>query len=427
MRIAVRGLRFIESGFKKGEVLKVLFLTSRFPYPPFRGDKLRAFNFIRELSKEHEVHLVSFVESEDVPYIEKMEEICSNVSTVFLNKRRSYLNCVTHLASKKPFQIFYYESPVMRVLIDRLVKDMKPDVIHAHLLRMAPYAEVYDDLPKVLDLCDSISLNYQRFLKYRRDMLSPVYRIEQAKMKRYETEIPAKFDASIVIAEHDKRYLEDLAKNNRFSIVKNGVDFDYFQPQDEEEENGGLAFMGTMSYFPNSDGAIYFCREILPLIRQKKFDIWFNIIGNSPTSEVKALAKDGNVNVTGFVDDVRPLVRSSSVFVCPIRAATGLNNKVVEAMAMGIPVVATPQATDGIGVHPGEDILVADEPKDFSEKVLMLLKDAALRDKISRNGLRLVRENYDWKINTDRLIDIYTSVVKRETDRKGSVETDNKR
>lgn len=414
--------------------MKILFLTSRFPYPPFRGDKLRVFNFIRELSKKHQIILASFIEKHELELVEELKPYCQRIETVLLDKKRSYLNCLLHLFSRTPFQVFYYHSPQMEEMVSKLVDEERPDLIHAHLFRMAPYVTKHN-VPRVLDLCDSIALNYERFLKYRRDLISPAYLVEKSKVRRYEGEILADFDRSLVVSPVDKKFLENLLpkmditqmdrrgfpaprKMDRrgfpapqIEVVSNGVDLDYFKPMSAEKDPHRLVFTGTISYFPNYDGILRFHREIFPLIKEAIPDTELYVVGSGPPKQIRKLAQGDGVVVTGYVDDVRPYVSSSTVFVCPLRAATGLQNKILEAMAMGVPVVATPQALEGINAAPGRDIVVADNPNDFASEVIKLLKDAKLREELSARGRAVVEERYSWQKTGETLNQIYKEVI----------------
>lgn len=393
--------------------MRILFLTPRFPYPPFRGDKLRAFNFIKRVNENHEVALASFIEPEETEAAGEMAAYCHSITTVPLNKSRSYANCMVDVFKKTPFQVAYFRSPEMEKALDRLVEEFKPDVIHTHLFRMAPYALRYKDIPKVIDLCDSIALNYERFLKYRQGALRPLYMIEKKRVEEYEAHVSKEFDAALVISPLDKEYIKQNPKAGRIKIVPNGVDIDYFTPDDEEKQGSQLVFMGTIGYFPNYDAVLFFLRKIFPSILKQQPDARFYIVGNKPPKDIQKMNDGKKVFVTGYVDDVRPFVRSSEVFVCPIRAATGLNNKILEAMAMGVPVVATPQACEGIELDKDSDIAIAEGPDEFAEQVVTLLNDGKLRSKLSKGGRKLVEEKYTWDRNVDLLEKIYEKVSKK--------------
>lgn len=391
--------------------MKILFLTSRFPYPPFRGDKLRVFNLIRELSKNHEIVLATFAEPDDGRYYTDLLKYVKRIERVPFKKARAYFNAGVGLFSEKPLQVHYYSSPEMRQTIDGLMEEEKPDVIHAHLIRMAPYALAYPETPKVLDICDSMTLNYERFLLYSHDLMSLVYRVEKIRTRDYEGLIPLEFDVSLVISPHDRDFILDLCPDADLEIVPNGVDFGYFKPVTVKRQENTIAFMGTMDYFPNVDAMKWFYNDVVPIIRRTIPNVKLSIVGSSPVPEIEKLNKDPHVTVTGFVEDLRPIVCPATVFVCPIRAATGLNNKVIEAMAMGLPVVATPEACEGIDVEDGINVLYASDPMTFSEQVIEVLHNPELRDRIGQAGLEFVRNRFSWPNSAKILEDVYEDIV----------------
>jgi glycosyltransferase involved in cell wall biosynthesis len=291
---------------------------------------------------------------------------------------------------------------------------------------MAPYATKYGEMPKVLDLCDSITLNYERFLKYRRDLLSSAYWIEKMKVKNYEGTIPADFNRSLVVSAVDKEalvsYAQSLGLNSAtmssIEVVANGVDLDYF-PGSGSGGSGvlkynphRLIFTGTMSYFPNYDGIIHFYEHIFPLVQIQVPDVELYVVGRNPPKGIRGMSHDKSVTVTGFVPDVRPYMSSASIFVCPLRAATGLQNKILEAMAMGLPVIATSKALEGINAIPDQDVLVSDEPEEFAGLIVKLLLDEDLRRSFSVRGRQLMGEKYHWSRVADQLDKIYKEVVK---------------
>ena len=390
--------------------VKILFITSRFPYPPFRGDKIRVFNLIKELSRDHEIVLATFADPDDGQYYADLREYVTRIEAVRLNKTRAYLNCLIHPFSKTPLQVFYYRSAEMSKTVARLVEEEKPDAIHCHLIRMAPYAVAYPKIPKVLDICDSMTLNYDRFLTFRRDVIAPLYKFEKSRTAAYETTIPALFDMNTVVSTHDRDFIADLNSEAPLAILPMGVEFDYFKPTEYALEANRVAFMGTMSYFPNIDGVKWFTRDILPIVQRTLPETEFCVVGSNPVPEILKLEDDKSVTVTGFVDDVRPFVGPAAVFVCPIRAATGFNTKVIEAMAMGLPVVATPSACEGIDVTDGVNIMLADQPMDFAEAVITLLRDEPTRQAIAAAGRELVLEKYSWITAGNILRQVYKDI-----------------
>ena len=395
--------------------MRILFLTPRLPFPPVGGDKLRVFNFIKHLSRNHKIALISFIaDPDEANYLIEYASLLERVKTVLLSKEKSYSNACRGILSPKPFQIHYYYLKKMRQLIFQEIESGKYDLVFVHLIRMAEYVKDLRGVPRILDLTDAISLNYERSVRYRRDVFYLVNLIEKEKVRRYETEIISHFEKNLLISSVDKNYLSRYTDNQNIEIVPNGVDIDYFQFYDGVFDLNRVVFLGNMRTFPNSDAVEYFCKEILPLIRKELPKVKFHIIGSEPSKVVRKLASEPEVVVTGYVKDVRPFLRKAAVSVCPMRVGAGIQNKILESMAMGTPVVSTPEGVEGIEVNPGQEILVSNSSSDFAQKVTELIQNRALRRSISLNARRLVEKKYTWEITLNQLDHIITEVVGRD-------------
>ncbi len=386
--------------------MKILFLTSRLPYPANRGDKLRTFNFLSHLAKKHSLTLVSFIESEkQLPYVEELKKYCK-VEVVKLSCWESYLNCLLKIFSSKPLQVSYYKSQKMQDKIRQILKREKFDAAYAHLFRMAPYLENITGVKRVLDLCDAVSLHMKRTLKFNRGILWPVYLSEYFRIKKYEKAIIKKFDETTLISEKDKE--EILGKNTEAAnihIVPNGVDYEYFKPMPiDNHEIPRVAFLGYLSTFYNLDAVRYFYREIFPLIKERVPQIKFSIIGANCPAELKKIAREDNaVELFCDVKDTRPFLNQSLLFVCPLRIGSGAQNKILEAMSMGLPVVTTSIGYSGIGALKDREIVVVDEPRAFAERIIDLINDGQLRNEISLNARRFIENNYRWEDSISKI------------------------
>jgi sugar transferase (PEP-CTERM/EpsH1 system associated) len=262
---------------------------------------------------------------------------------------------------------------------------------------------------KILDLADVDSEKWKEYAVQKAAPASWLYALEGRRLASYEDAVVAHFDASSLVTESEAAILRKrMPESNSIHVIGNGVDLEYFQPQAHpastaETENEYLVFCGLMDYFPNVDAVIWFSREALPIIRQEEPAIRFRIVGARPTRAVMELNTLPGVEVVGRVDDVRPFVQKAAVSVAPLRVARGVQNKVLEAMALAKPVVATPQACEGIPAEPEKDILVADNPRDFAQAVLHLLRDEQLRREIATRARDYVERNHSWEKNLDRL------------------------
>lgn len=382
--------------------MKILFITPRFPYPPIKGDRLRTYHFIKALSKKgHEITLLTFIETKDEnKYIKEMLVYCKSVEVVLLPKWESYSKMALTIFSSMPFQVGYYLSSEMKKKLKQLVLENNYDFLYFSIMRMVPYAKMFNNIPLVIDYIDALSLNMERrFLKEKGYLKKCLFFLEWKKTLKYERKYANIFKNIIVTSKVDKEYLNCP----NIEVIPNGVDCEYFCPH-EQETDIDLIFTGNMGYFPNEDAICYFCKDILPLIKVSKPEIKLYIVGASPSKKVSKLADQKNIFVTGYVDEIKTYLNRSQVVVCPMRSGSGIQNKILEAMACGIPVVATSYAIGGIKVNPGNEIALASDSKEFSEKVLLLLDNKQLCNKIADNALKFVKDNYNWE-NSGRTLD----------------------
>lgn len=392
------------------KIMKILYLSLRFPYPPFSGDKIRTYNVIKHLSRRHSISFVSFAQSpDDSKNIDKLRDFCEYVETVKFNKTMAYSNCILHSFSEKPFQVAYWHSNDMQGCIDKLMKKDGFDLVHVQFFRMAQYIIKYNDKPKLLDSGDSFWLNLSRRSKLDRSIVWPLLKLEASKVKLYETQIARWFDHVTMVSSTDMDCLLSHDSELSVSVIPMGVDLDYYQ-SGSSEYGINLLFTGTIRYFPNKDAVLYFYNEIFPLVKKVIPEVKFYVVGNQPPKNVIKLASSGDVIVTGRVEDVRPYFDKSAVFVCPLRSGSGMQAKILEAMAMGVPVVTTSLGFEALDAVAGRDILVADDPKRFAEEVIRLVKDRDLRQYIAQNARKLVEEKYDWSSIVERLDAVYESI-----------------
>lgn len=412
--------------------MKILFLSLRCPYPPHRGDRIRTYNFIKQLSKQHAVTLVYFAESEtDIESAKHLKPFCERVEWVRFRRSFAFLNTGVHCLSRCPLQLHYWYAPQMQRKINDILAHEQFELIHAHLFRMGQYVAAVEGPAKVLDLCDSLALNLSRraelesnpwLAKIKLDCTPKRFlvKLEEKRVRRYEVDIMKSFDSGTVVARFDRDYL--LKQDNRLdlSIVPMGVDLEYFQPNAAVASAPVLLFTGTMNYFPNADAVIYFCSEIFPHIRERHSEATFYVVGNHPSEAVKRLEAHDGVIVTGYVPDVRPYFEKASVFVAPLRAGSGIQTKNLEAMAMQVPVVTTSVGAMGLEADAGKELLVADTPVDFAEHVNQLLDSERLRASLAQTARSRIEDSYSWEAIGDRLKDVYTQAVhasKHKTER----------
>jgi len=396
--------------------LKILFLANRVPYPPYRGDKLKIYNLARRLCKQHELHLLTFAQTEeDLTYTDELKKIFTEVNIVYLPKWRSALNCIPAIWSDTPLQVQYFHSPALKAKLDELLKAHKYDAVHVQHLRMSPYLAGRKDIPRILDLPDAFSLYWERRKSVKRSPLVTLFEnVEQRRVLKYE-QILKEYNLSLVCSPEDLDYLENHHHSGNLKLLPNGVDLDTFAPrQHDYSHNRTLLFTGNMDYEPNVDAVIYFTQSVFPLILKQHPDTRLIIAGQRPVPKVLELASD-RIEVTGFVKDLAATYNEASVVIAPLRFGAGTQNKVLEAMAMGIPVVCSHIGFAGLGINDGEGALMRREAVPFAEAVNSLLSSAELRTQVGNAGAEIVRTRFDWDIIAQTLNRYFEEVAKKTT------------
>jgi sugar transferase (PEP-CTERM/EpsH1 system associated) len=393
--------------------MKILLLTPRLPYPPYRGDKLKIYNLIKQLSPRHEITLFTFVTAGDrAEDIEPLRKLCKEVKVFKLPVWKSILNCAGNLFSEIPFQVAYYSSGGMSNAFKAELESRRYDIAHVHFIRGAQYAlEHSPAIPAVLDLTDAGSLYLERFLNKSKNVFQRIFlREELRRLRLYERNLE-RFDSCLVCSTIDRDALLRRAPKATIELLYNGVDLEYFSPDDAVQcEPDRIILTGNMSYFPNLDGALYFIEEIFPIIRKSRPGAKVYIVGQNPPTKLRRMSGH-NVIVTGFVPDIKEHYLKSTVAVSPIRFGAGTLNKVLEPMALGVAVVATSVSVMGLAVVPGKDVLVADTSEEFAAEVIRLLNDSNLRTKVSQSAKNIVRSTYDWKTIALKLENVYAELL----------------
>jgi sugar transferase (PEP-CTERM/EpsH1 system associated) len=391
--------------------MRILYLSLRFPYPPHSGDKIRTYNILKHLSQRHSISFISFAQSPyDASYTGQIQRYCDQIKTVEFSKLRAYGNCLLYFSFAEPFQVVLWHSREMQRQVDEMMNRNGFDIIHVQFFRMAQYVTKYISKRKVLDSGDSFSLNLSRRSRLDRGLSWPLLKVEANRVKIYETEIARRFDRVTMVSPLDRDYLLSINGGIPMSVVPMGVDLEYYQPSHEEYELS-LLFTGTMGYFPNKDAVLYFYSKVFPLIKNAVPNVKFYVVGNHPPKRLKRLMSRGDIVVTGRVEDVRPYFAKSAVFVCPLRSGSGMQTKILEAMAMGVPVVTTSMGFEALEATAGKHIIVADNAGRFAQEVIHLLKNKELRQSVAQNARKLVERKYGWPSVVKRLDMIYDNIL----------------
>lgn len=384
--------------------MRILCLASRLPYPPNRGDRLRAFNYIKHLSHEHELSLVSFIANEsEWEHVAALEAYCQDVQVLLMDKRHSALSVLCNLWRREPLQLLYYRSGAMRRLVDQVLSETAFDVVYVHLFRMAPYVAHWSHLYRVVDLTDVISREVVRSLPYRGLAWRLIYSLDRPRIERYERYVAETFEETWLISEADRQALVRDCPAANVRVVTNGIDFERFHATDQPCQPNSLIFVGHLRVFHNVDAVTHLVGEVLPLVRQQIPDCTLEIVGANPGPQVESLAHVSGVTVTGFVDDLNDYLNRATIFVAPLRFAAGIQNKVLEAMAAARPVVTTSLVNAGLQARPGEEIVIADNPEAMAAQIVNLLRDKEVRARIGKAGSQFVRQRFSWGHAVERM------------------------
>jgi len=389
--------------------MRLLFIANRFPYPPFRGDKLKIYNLVKQLSKIHEIDLITFVEQQsDYQYLDELKPFFKNILLQDLPKWKSVLNVLLGFFNAKPLQVNYFKSTGFSKKVKQLIDENNYDAIHVQHLRMAQYAINISHPNVILDLPDAFSLYWERRKTVKRNFFVKILdNIESKKVMKYEALVLSKFKKSLVCSIEDSDFLVKKHGVKNIDILPNGVDISVFKPSNHDySHNNQLLFTGNMDYAPNVDAVIYFVSEVLPIIQEKR-KVKFIIAGQRPIEKVKILDNGETIFVTGFIQDLTSVYNDASVVVAPLRFGAGTQNKVLEAMAMGIPVVCSNIGFQGLGIENGQGAFMKTNAAEFAQQVIELLDSEELRRKTGELGIHVIQSKFSWENIANQLDAIF--------------------
>ncbi len=382
--------------------MKIFVLLPRIPYPLEKGDKLRAFNQIKQLAKHNEIVLCALNDNTKVSEqdaFHALQPYCQSISFISINKAQILLGLVRAFFKGLPLQCGYFYNRKAAKRIDMLITKHKPDMLFGQLLRVAEYIR-HKSIPKALDYQDIFSYGMKRRADIASPVTRPIYDMEYRRLKRYEAAIFNDFDVRSIISEPD-RALFPHERRDEILIVPNGVDHDYFKPQ-EKEKKYDLVFTGNMSYPPNVNAVEYLAHEIMPIVWKTLPETKLYIAGATPDPKVKKAAS-ARIIVSGWLDDIRDAYAESRIFIAPMRIGTGLQNKLLEAMSMRLPAITSPLANASLGAKPDEEILVGDKAETLAQHIITLLTDKEKADHIAQAGFDFTNRVYDWGKATEKL------------------------
>jgi sugar transferase (PEP-CTERM/EpsH1 system associated) len=391
----------------------LLFLAHRIPFPPNKGDKIRSFHLLRHLSARHEIHLGAFVDDpDDWQYRDALKPYCASIKLLPLHSRRARLASLSGLLSGEALTLPYYRNRELATWASALADSGRVTRGLAYSSAMAMFMPA-GLARRVIDMVDVDSDKWMQYAATQRWPLSWVYAREGRKLAEWEARVAADFDATLLVSRDEAALLQQRAPRarNKISAFENGVDADYFSPARDypdpyPSDVQGVVFTGAMDYWPNIDAVKWFAERIFPAVRAAVPAAQFTIVGSRPAEAVQALARQPGVAVTGGVPDVRPWLAHAVCAVAPLRIARGVQNKVLEAMAMTRPVIASAQAAEGIRAEAGRDFILAQGEADFAHAVVTQLQTATpfphARD--------CILTNYDWTRNLSAVDPLFETV-----------------
>ncbi|MCC6300289.1 MAG: glycosyltransferase [Anaerolineales bacterium] len=407
--------------------MKILFLTQIVPYPPDAGPRVKTWHVLRSLAvQEHSVTLVSFVRPEEAPHIAALDKVCDAVHTVPI--RRSRVTDVWYMirsfVASRPFLVERDDLPEMQAKVNQLVKENEFDFIHADQLTMVQFAlrgaaAAKNIKPKVIfDAHNAVWSIVERMRENARWLLKPVLAIEAKRVKRYEGELLKKVDHVLAVTDIDQAGLVEALHVSKIrpdervapiTIVPIATDTGRLQPIKRKSGSKNIVTLGTLHYPPNADGIRWFFNEVFPLIRERVPAVTLTIIGKNPPQDFLDLAAQDPMvfKVTGYALEIPPYLEESALMVVPVRAGGGMRVRILEAFAYAMPVVTTTIGLEGVHAEPERDVLVADTATEFAKRVIELLEDTSLQEKLSTNGRRLAETKYDWQVVLSAMKPIY--------------------
>jgi sugar transferase (PEP-CTERM/EpsH1 system associated) len=395
--------------------MRILFITEQFPYPLHDGGNLRTYHILRSLAEEHEVWLVAHGtrESEEAG-IAFLGNLC-RIKVVAEPPvwRRVLGNVARHGIRSHPlFLVKNWSNAILRAA-DSLLDAHRFDAIHFNQLDTACFALARGwSQAKVFDTHNCLSLLAGRLSDNASGWFKrAVFAREAAKLRHVECEVCRRMDLSLVCSAEDENAFKSILDSGRYAVVPNGVDGSYYHHEnDSSQEPGNIVFVGAMGYYPNEEAAIFFCREVMPLLADVRPPIRLFLVGQRPSARVRALHNGISVVVTGRVEDVRPYLARAQAVVVPLLTGGGTRLKILEAFAMGKAVVSTPQGAEGIPAADGKQILLASDPQSFAQAIRRVIASEALRSSLGQEACEFVREVYDWNCVSKLLLQFYRQI-----------------
>jgi len=403
--------------------LRILYLAHRIPYPPNKGEKIRVYHQIQQLGRNHTIHLCTFADDPaEIKHTDTLKKYCVTVDVIYRSNFSTILLASVALLKRQPLSVALFYRQVLAKTIRQTLATERFDCVIVSCSSIAQYVASTFGVPKIIDFIDVDSEKWRLYSKHYSFPLSFIYQLEADRLASYEENLTALFDHSILCSTQEAEALRRRAKDCKISVITNGVDLDYFSPSRVPKDRLLVVFTGAMNYFPKIDAVQFFTGEIFPRVRRHLPAVDFHIVGRNPTRQVRQLGKQPNVFVTGTIPDVRPYLAQAMVAVAPFRLARGVQNKILESMAMGVPVVGTREAFKGIAATEQDGIRMAEYPRAFAEHVISFLCDEALRSEAGKQARQYVERHHRWEDRGAELEGLIQEVVRRHREKENSVQ-----
>ena len=403
--------------------MNILYVCHRFPYPPKRGGKIRPFNMIRHLTASgHKVTVCSLARSdEEAREAQGIAPHCAAFEIGQVQEWAQMARMVVRLPVLTPSSMGYFYSPELARRIGAQLQSTRWDLIFVHCSSVAQYVSQVTTVPKILDFGDMDSQKWLEYANYKPFPLSMGYRLEGAKMLAAEKRLARRFDLCTATTRAEWETLNAYGTGADTDWFPNGVDADFFCPVHEPYDADTISFIGRMDYYPNQECMSRFCEQVWPLLKAQRPAMKLLIVGADPSPAMRQLGELPGVTVTGSVPDVRPFIRSSALMVAPLNIARGTQNKILEAMAMGVPVVTSAIAAGGVDAESEAHFLVAETPQDYARAILRIVDNPQERERLALAGRQRMLTNHAWAGSMHRLDGIITRAIGNFSQKTGTV------
>ena len=386
--------------------MEIIFITSRFPYPINKGDKLRAYYQIIELAKSNNIHLISLSDKDVKDYeLSQLRDYCSSIHVFKLKNLKIIFNLFRSFFNNKPFQVNYFYSYKIQKKINQIIKNVQPDHIFCQLIRTALYLKNQHQFPSTIDYMDALSNGIKKRIPLSNLWMKPILKIEYDRLRNFENLAYEFFDNHVIISDSDRNNIPHL-NNKKINIIPNGIDSKLFQSKEITQKKYDLVFIGNLSYAPNIEAALYISKTIVPELVQDYPNIKVLIAGSNPVNKINKLANK-HIDIEGWVEDIKTAYCSGRIFFAPMSIGTGLQNKLLEAMSLEIPCITSKLANNSLKATHNKNVLIGNNSDEYIMHIKNCLENKELRNQLALEGRKYVIENFNWHKSNEKLLKLF--------------------